>query len=187
MQYVKHLLIVSNVPGNHHLRWTLNLRHLMIIIHRTTHRYFYLTHSGRVTHIYASLHYASISAYNGLSPVRRQAITRTNAGLLSIGPLGINFSHNIMKKKVVFVWENGFQNVVCKTWQPFCLCFNVVVPSSRRIIGYMICHVKQWLRSYYLIMIRIATKSQSDCLLGKITSHTVSFTHWAPNKMAEVL
>ena len=29
---------------------------------------------------------------NGLSPVRRQAITRTNAGLLSVGLLGTNLS-----------------------------------------------------------------------------------------------
>ena len=30
-----------------------------------------------------------IASDNGLSPIRRQAIILTNAGLLSIGPLGI--------------------------------------------------------------------------------------------------
>ena len=42
--------------------------------------------------IYASAIWASFGSANGLSPVRRQAITWTNADLLSIGPLGTNFS-----------------------------------------------------------------------------------------------
>ena len=40
------------------------------------------------------MNWVSIGSGNGLSPVRRQAITRTNAGLLSIGLLGTNFSEN---------------------------------------------------------------------------------------------
>ena len=42
--------------------------------------------------IYVSVNWVSIGSGNGLSPVRRQAITWTNGDLLSIGPLGINFS-----------------------------------------------------------------------------------------------
>ena len=42
--------------------------------------------------IYASVNWVSIGSGNGLSPVRRQAITRTNAGLLSIGLMATNFS-----------------------------------------------------------------------------------------------
>ena len=38
------------------------------------------------------MNWVSIVSGNGLSPVRRQAITWTNAGLLSIGLIGINFS-----------------------------------------------------------------------------------------------
>ena len=34
---------------------------------------------------------------NGLSPIRRQAIISTNAGLFSIGPLGTNFSEILIK------------------------------------------------------------------------------------------
>ena len=34
----------------------------------------------------------NIGPDNGLSPILRQAIIWTNAGLLSIGPLGTNFS-----------------------------------------------------------------------------------------------
>ena len=42
--------------------------------------------------MYASVNRVSISSDNGLSPIRRQAIFWTSAGLLSIGPLGTNFS-----------------------------------------------------------------------------------------------
>ena len=50
-----------------------------------------LTHWGRVTHICVS-NLAIIGSDNGLSPGRYQAIIWTNAGILSIGPLGTNFS-----------------------------------------------------------------------------------------------
>ena len=49
-----------------------------------------LTHWGRVTHICVSK-LTTIGSYNGLSPGRRQAIIWTNAGILLIRPLGINF------------------------------------------------------------------------------------------------
>ena len=39
----------------------------------------------------------SIVYDNGLSPIRRQAIIQTNAGLLSIGPLGTNISDILIK------------------------------------------------------------------------------------------
>ena len=39
----------------------------------------------------------SIGSDNGLSPIRRQAIIWTNAGLLSIGPLETNFSEILIK------------------------------------------------------------------------------------------
>ena len=42
--------------------------------------------------IYASMHWVSTGSDNGLSPVRHEAITWTNAVLLLIRPLGINFS-----------------------------------------------------------------------------------------------
>ena len=40
--------------------------------------------------IYASVTYTTIDSENGLSPVRRQAIIWTNAGVLLIGPSGTN-------------------------------------------------------------------------------------------------
>ena len=42
--------------------------------------------------IFASLNWVIIVSDNGLSPVRRQAIIWTNAGILLIGPLGTSFS-----------------------------------------------------------------------------------------------
>ena len=48
-------------------------------------------HWGRVTHICVG-NLTIIGSDNGLSPGRRQAIIRTNAGMLLIGPLRTNFS-----------------------------------------------------------------------------------------------
>ena len=50
-----------------------------------------LTHWGRMTHICVG-NLTIIGSDNGLSPGRRQAIIWTNTGILSIGPLGTNFS-----------------------------------------------------------------------------------------------
>ena len=50
-----------------------------------------LTHWGQVTHICVRK-LIIIGSDNGLSPGRRQAIIWTNAGILSIEPLGINFT-----------------------------------------------------------------------------------------------
>ena len=44
------------------------------------------------SHIYVSMNWVTTDSGNSLSPVRRQAITWTNADVLSIEPLGINFS-----------------------------------------------------------------------------------------------
>ena len=49
---------------------------------------------------------------NGLSPGRCQAIIWTNAGILLIGPLRINFSE-ILIENHIFIQENAFENVVC--------------------------------------------------------------------------
>ena len=49
--------------------------------------------------IYASVNQVSIGSDNGVSPIWRQAIIRTNARLLSIGPLGTNFNEILSKYK----------------------------------------------------------------------------------------
>ena len=67
-----------------------------------------LTHWGRVTHICVGK-LTILGSDNGLSPGRRQAIIWTNAGILSIGPLGTNFSEILIKLHAFYarkcVWK----------------------------------------------------------------------------------
>ena len=53
-----------------------------------------------------------IGSDNGLSPGRRQAIIWSNAGILLIRALGINFSG--IRNQYIFIQENASENVVCK-------------------------------------------------------------------------
>ena len=55
-----------------------------------------ITHWGRVTHICVRK-LTIIGSDNGLAPSQRQAIIWTNAGILSIGPLGMNFSEILIE------------------------------------------------------------------------------------------
>ena len=77
-----------------------------------------LTHLPLVPHICVS-ESVSIGSDNGLSPIWRQAIIRTSAGLLSIRPLGANFSENLIKMQ-----NFSFMKIHPKTssvkWRPFC-------------------------------------------------------------------
>ena len=83
-----------------------------------------LTHWRRVTHICVSK-LTIIGSDNGLSPVRRQAIIWTNAGLLSIGPLGTNFSE-ILIEILTFSFEKMRLKVSSAKRRPFCLGLNVL-------------------------------------------------------------
>ena len=64
---------------------------LIWLTHKT-----WLTHWGRVTHI-CVCKLTSIGSDNGLSRGWRQAIIWTNAGILSIGPLGTNLSEILIE------------------------------------------------------------------------------------------
>ena len=55
--------------------------------------------------IYTSITWVSIGSGNGLSPVRRQAITWINTDLLSIGPLGTNLSEFESRHKTSHSWK----------------------------------------------------------------------------------
>ena len=61
----------------------------------------------------------SISSDNGLAPIRHQAIILTNAGLLSIGPLGTNFSE-IWIKICNFSFTKNHLKISSAKWRPFC-------------------------------------------------------------------
>ena len=78
-----------------------------------------LTHWGRMTHICVGK-LSIIGSDNGLSPGRRQAITRTNAGILLIGPLGTNFSEILIGIQIFSIKEMQLKMSSAK-WRPFWL------------------------------------------------------------------
>ena len=69
--------------------------------------------------IYASMNWVNIDSDNGLSLVRRKAITWTNAELLSIGSLGTNLSEIQIE-----IHDFSFMKMHLKffsvKWPPFC-------------------------------------------------------------------
>ena len=68
---------------------------------------------------YSSVKWVSIVSDNGLSPVRRQAITCTNADLLSIESLGTNFNEILIKTQN-FSFTKMHLGMLTAKWQPFC-------------------------------------------------------------------
>ena len=97
-----------------------------------------LTHWGRVTHICVG-NLTIIGPDNGLLPGRRQAIICTNAGILSIGPLGTNFSEIQIGIQTVSYKKMHLKMSSVK-WRPFCLGLNVLT----RIIRYQNDNPSQW-------------------------------------------
>ena len=83
-----------------------------------------LTHWGRVTHICIAKR-TIIGSDNGLSPGRRQAIIWTIAGILLIGPLGINFSEMLIGVQI-FSFKKMYSKMSSEKWLPFCLGLNVL-------------------------------------------------------------
>ena len=78
-----------------------------------------LTHWGRVTHIGVG-NLTIIGPDNGLSPGRCQAIIWTNAGILSIGPLGTNFNEISIGIQTFSFKKMHFKMSSAK-WRPICL------------------------------------------------------------------
>ena len=77
-----------------------------------------------MTHICVSK-LTNIGSDNGLSPGRRQAIIWTNAGILLIGPLGTNFSENLIGIQTFSLKKIRLKMSSAK-WRPFCLGLNVL-------------------------------------------------------------
>ena len=88
-----------------------------------SHRDIALTHPPLLSHICVS-----IGSDNGLSPVQRQAITWTNACLLSNGPLGTNLSEirtkiqNFLFKKMHFNMSPAKRRPLCPGRDELILC-----------------------------------------------------------------
>ena len=83
-----------------------------------------LAHWSRVTHIWVG-NPTIIGSDNGLSPGRRQAITWTNGVIMSIGPVGTNFSDILIS-----IHTFSFEKMHLKRWsakcRQFCLGLNVL-------------------------------------------------------------
>ena len=75
-----------------------------------------------------------IGSDNGLSPGRRQAIIRTNAGILLIRPLGTNFS-DILIEIQLFSFKKMRLKVSSVKRRPFCLGLNVLTNKQLEIHG----------------------------------------------------
>ena len=86
---------------------------------------FSLTHWGRVTHICVG-NLTIIGPDNGLSPGRRQAITRTNAVILLIEPLRTNFSE-VSIEIHTFSFMKMYLKMSSAKWRPFCLGLIVLI------------------------------------------------------------
>ena len=91
-----------------------------------------LTHWGRVTHISVD-NLTIIVSDNGLSPIRRQAITLTNDGTLLIGPLGTNFSEILIKKYTFSPKKTHLKTSSAKR-RPFCLGLNLLTVNNIELI-----------------------------------------------------
>ena len=89
----------------------------------------WLTQWGRVTHLCVSK-LTSIASDNGLSPGWRQAIIWANAVILSIGPLGTNFSE-ILIKIITFSYKKMSSKVSSGKRRPSCLGLNVLTHRGR--------------------------------------------------------
>ena len=75
-----------------------------------------------MTHIYVS-DLTSVGSDNDLSPGRRQAIIRTNAGILLIIPVGTNFSEFLVEILIFSFKKMRLKESSAKR-QPFCLGLN---------------------------------------------------------------
>ena len=76
--------------------------------------------------LYALKNSGNISSDNGLSPGWRLAINRTNAGLLSIGNLGTNFSEIVIEIQTFSLKKIYYLKISSGKWRPFCLVLNVL-------------------------------------------------------------
>ena len=75
--------------------------------------------------MYASLKWVIIGSDNGLSPVRRQNIIWTNAGILLTGPWETNFSELLIGIQTLS-FKKLHLNMSSAKWRLFCLGHNIL-------------------------------------------------------------
>ena len=115
---------ISRVSQSNGTIYRQQVINLIWLTHKT-----WLYHWGRVTHICVNKS-ISIASDNGLSPGRRQVIIWTNAGILSIGPLGTNFSEILIEIQT-FSLKKICLKLSSAKCRPFCLGFNVLIHGCR--------------------------------------------------------
>ena len=115
-----------------------------------------LTHWGRVTHICVGK-LINIGSDNGLSPVRRQAIIWTNAGILLTGPLGTNFGEILIEIQTFSCRKIRLKMSSAKC-RPFCPGLNAIT---------------YWGRDYRNLDLAFVVSRMCSCGL----------THWGRDKM----
>ena len=130
--------------------------------------------SSAAYHIYASMNWVSIGSDNGLSPVRRQAVIETNAGILLIGTLGTNFSE-ILIEILTFSFKKMRLRVSSAKRRPFYLGLNVPVTKlitklnvSSFILG--------WFVSSVIVQLYACIFLDSD-LLERIRVSRIGISH----------
>ena len=118
---------------------------------------------------------AIIGSDNGLSPGRRQAIFWTNAEILSIGPLGTNFSENFNRNSNIFIPENTFESVVCET------AAILSRPQCVNIPGQLLCLWGSLYRKAYVCNLRPQASPWFQGLLASLPWILVALRGWWPN------
>ena len=121
------------------------------------------------------MNWVSIGSDNGLSPIRRQAIILTNAGLLSIGPLGTKFSQILIK-----IHKSSFTKISSVKWRPFCPGGDEL--SHRSVLRYLKrSHLIFW---KYLFSENLFAETNEKIVVWvttfmKMQSRTVEILHWS--------
>ena len=123
-------------PIIQHLNGGSSYNYLIVEVSTMTHKctgyLLLLTHWGRVMHICVS-RLTITGSDNGLSPGGRQTIIWTNAGILLIGPLGTNFSENLIEI-LTFSFTKMRLKLLSAKWRPFHLGLNVLTLDMRLYI-----------------------------------------------------
>ena len=98
----------------------------------------------------------SIGLDNGLSPIRRQAIIWTNAGILLIEPLGRKSSEILIKIKK-FSFKKIHLKIPSAKWQPFPFC-----PGGGGVISHVTADVVHASAAQWRTYLHVISWSYSD-------------------------
>ena len=140
-----------------------------------------LTHWGRVTHICVSK-LTSVVSDNGLSPGRRQAIIWTNAGIVLIGPLGTNFSENLIEIHVLS-FNKMYLKMSSRKWRPFCLGLNVLI----LMLGHLGLIIDIMISDYIITCITKSYFLPGHCVINTSGRAWQGWTHWPLGDLNEIL